>query len=50
MSFAEMGLALLASGLMWLALAILTGWDVAQFMGYLACGLGCLAEIIDHDA
>lgn len=42
----HMGFGLLASSLMWLLLAILTGWETAQFMGYMACLLGCLAELI----
>jgi hypothetical protein len=42
-----MGLALLLASLPWLLMAIVTGWDVAQFMGYLAVGLGTMAELAE---
>lgn len=44
-----MGLALLTASLPWLLLAIFTGWDVAQFAGYTAIGLGAISELIDSN-
>lgn len=50
MRIRDMGLALLISSLLWLALAIFTGWGIIQLLAYLSCGIGCVAEFADKAA